>query len=94
MVINLVKGDLKLVGVRPLSLDYFSCYPTKVKQLRTKTKPGLIPPYYVDLPNSFDEVIKSEEKYLDQYFQSPIMTDSKYLFKAVWNIVIQGNRSS
>lgn len=94
MMINLVKGDLKLFGVRPLSLDYFSSYPAKVKELRIKTKPGLIPPYYVDLPHSFDEIVQSEEKYLELYFQSPIRTDSKYLFKAAWNIAIRGKRSS
>jgi lipopolysaccharide/colanic/teichoic acid biosynthesis glycosyltransferase len=94
MLINLIKGDLKLFGVRPLSLDYFSRYPTELQELRIKTKPGLIPPYYVDLPNSFEEILRSEERYLTQYFRSPFMTDFKYFARALWNIIFCGKRSA
>jgi lipopolysaccharide/colanic/teichoic acid biosynthesis glycosyltransferase len=94
MLINLIKGDLKLFGVRPLSLDYFSRYPKKIQELRTKTKPGLIPPYYVDLPNSFEEILSSEERYLNEYFRSPFMTDLKYLIQALHNIIFRGKRSA
>jgi len=94
MTFNFLKGDLKFFGVRPLSADYFSRYPSKLQKLRIRTKPGLIPPFYVDLPNSFDEIISSEKKYLDEYFQSPIITDLRYLGKALWNIVIKGKRSA
>ena len=93
MIINWLKRDLKFVGVRPLSEDYFGRYPEYLQKLRVKTKPGLVPPYYVDLPVTFDEICDSEKKYLNQYFQKPIRTDIKYLLLAFWNIFFKGKRS-
>ena len=46
MIINLLKGEVKLVGVRPLSKHYFSLYTPEMQELRTKVKPGLLPPFY------------------------------------------------
>ena len=94
MLINFFKLELNLVGVRPLSKSYFAKYPKKLQNLRIKVKPGLIPPYYVDMPSDFDEILDSEEKYLKQKLQSPFLTDFKYFFKAVWNIAFKGARSS
>jgi lipopolysaccharide/colanic/teichoic acid biosynthesis glycosyltransferase len=93
MIINFLKGDLKLVGVRPLSFHYFNLYPEKLKQLRIKTKPGLVPPYYYDLPKSFDEIVDSELRYLERYFKDPIKTDIIYFLKSFYNIIVKGARS-
>ena len=38
MFINFFKGDIKLVGVRPLSRHYFSLYSKEMQDLRTKVK--------------------------------------------------------
>ena len=70
MIINLLKGDIKLVGVRPLSKNKFKMYPLYVQKKRSKFKPGLIPPFYFDLPNNFKELIDSELKYLMRYKKS------------------------
>jgi len=94
MLINLLKGDLKLVGVRPLSKQYFSLYSQDLQEKRIKTRPGLIPPFYVDKPNTLDEIMASEHKYLDAYFKHPFWTDFKYFFKAVYNIVFKRYRSN
>ena len=94
MIINWVKRDLKLVGVRPLSRDYFNRYPEDLQKLRIKTKPGLVPPYYVDLPVTFEEICDSERKYLLKYLKNPTKTDFIYFFKAFYNIVIKRRRSS
>ena len=39
MFINLLKGQMKLIGVRPLSSHYLGLYPNHLKELRAKTKP-------------------------------------------------------
>jgi lipopolysaccharide/colanic/teichoic acid biosynthesis glycosyltransferase len=93
MILNLIKGDLKLVGVRPLSKHYFSLYPHEMQKKRTKFKPGLIPPFYVDLPKTFEEIVASESKYLDEYEKAPFTTDLKYFRKALWNILVKRIRS-
>lgn len=94
MFINLFKGDVKIVGVRPLSQHYFSLYTPELQQLRIKHKPGLIPPFYVDNPKTLEEIMESERKYLEQYEKHPFRTDIKYFFLAIYNIVIKHYRSN
>ena len=90
---NWLKGDLNLVGVRALSEHYFQLYPEDLQKKRIKFKPGLIPPYYSDLPKSFDEIINSERLYLTKKEKSPFLTDLTYFTKAISNILLSGARS-
>ena len=94
MFYNLLKGDLKLVGPRPLSLHYFNLYNEELRKRRLKCKPGLIPPYYADKPKTLDEIMKSELKYLQSYEKKPKITDIKYFFQCFYNILFKGARSS
>jgi len=94
MLLNLVKGDLKLFGVRPLSIFKLSLYPKDFQNIRIKAKPGLVPPYYFDLPNNFEELVESEKRYLNSYFVHPFKTDLLYFLKAVKNILIMEKRSA
>ena len=82
-----------MVGVRALSEHYFSLYPPDVQELRLKTKPGLLPPFYADMPKTFDEIVESERRYLLQKLEKPFRTDWKYFWKGVWNIVVKRARS-
>jgi len=93
MLINLVRGDLKLVGVRPLSRHYFDLYSEDLQQLRIKVRPGLIPPYYADLPDTLEEIQDSERRYLQSYLRQPFRTDLKYFRKAMYNILFKKARS-
>ena len=93
MILNLIKGDLKIVGVRPLSKTFFETYPEYLQQKRIKTKPGLVPPFYYDLPKTTQAIFDSEERYIDQYLKSPVWTDIKYFFVAMWNIIVKKARS-
>jgi lipopolysaccharide/colanic/teichoic acid biosynthesis glycosyltransferase len=94
MVLNVLKGDLKLIGVRPLSRHYFGLYPAELQAMRTRYKPGLIPPFYVDMPSSMDEIFASERRYLEQYEKSPLATDFRYGTRALYNILIRRKRSA
>jgi lipopolysaccharide/colanic/teichoic acid biosynthesis glycosyltransferase len=94
MLINLVKGQLKFVGVRPLSQQYLSLYTNELKEKRKEVKPGLVPPFYADMPNTLDEIMESEIKYIDAYQRHPFITDIKYFFKASSNIIINRARSN
>ena len=93
MLYNLLKGEVKIVGVRPLSAHYLSLYDIELKMLRMKTKPGLIPPFYFDLPKTLDEIIASEKKYIRAHAIAPLKTDLKYFFHAIVNIFFKGSRS-
>ena len=90
---NLLRGDLKIVGVRPVSMANFQTYPEYLQKKRIKVKPGLIPPMYFDMPQTPQGFYDSEERYIDSYLKSPILTDIKYLFGSIYNILIKRARS-
>jgi len=93
MFINWFRGELKLVGVRPLSKHYFSLYTDELKTKRLKHKPGIIPPFYADLPKTLDEIMASEMRYLNSFEKHPLITDFKYFWKAMFNIFFRKARS-
>lgn len=94
MLINWVKRDLKLVGVRPISNQYLSLYSKEHQERRKNFKPGLVPPFYADLPETIEEIESSEKRYLDAYEKNPIKTDIKYFVKVMDNILIKKKRSA
>ena len=94
MFINLAKGDMKLVGVRPLSKHYFSLLCDELKEKRSNHKPGLIPPFYADMPKTMDEIQNSELRYLEAYEKKPFRTDWVYFWKAMYNIFVKKARSA
>ncbi|GHA46085.1 hypothetical protein GCM10007103_28950 [Salinimicrobium marinum] len=94
MIINLIRGEMKIVGVRPLSTQYFNLYTKELQTKRTKTKPGLLPPFYADMPKTLEEIMASEMKYLEAYEKAPFQTDMKYFWLAVKSILFKGARSN
>ena len=95
MVWNMLRGELKLVGVRPLSEQYFSLYTPEMQRLRTRVKPGLLPPFYYDrhTPDTIEEIQASERRYLEAYMKAPHKTDLKYFWGIVANILLHRKRS-
>ena len=95
MIYNVLKGDMKIVGVRPLSTHYYNLYDKKLQEKRIKFKPGLIPPYYAQFPapQSLEEIQENEMKYLLEYEKHPCLTDVEYFCKAIYNIVLKKARS-
>lgn len=95
MIINLIKGEMKLVGVRPLSQHYFSLYTQEMQELRTRVKPGLLPPFYYEkqTPKTIEEVQASERKYIEASLKHPILTDIRYFFGTIGNIIFNGKTS-
>jgi len=93
MLINFIRGELKIVGVRPLSKQYFNLYTVELQELRIKNRPGLIPPFYVDYPKTLDEIMESELRYLKAYEKHPCRTDWVYFWKSVINIIFNKYRS-
>jgi lipopolysaccharide/colanic/teichoic acid biosynthesis glycosyltransferase len=94
MIFNWIKGDLKLIGVRPISFHYLKLYSKDHQIYRSKFKPGLAPPFYADLPKTIEDIEASEAKYLQAYEHNPIITDIKYFFRIFHNIIIRKKRSA
>jgi len=94
-LINVVKGELKLVGVRPVSQRYFQDIPEDIQKLRLTQKPGCIPPYVaLNRKGSVESVLQAEKEYLEEKIKNPYFTDTKYFFKAIYNIVFKNKRSA
>ena len=95
MFLNIFKGDMKLVGVRPISQHYFSLYSRELQELRVRHKPGLLPPFYADMPKSLEEIETSEKKYLYACEQKgTFSTDFVYFWRILYNILFRRARSN
>lgn len=95
MLVNVFKGDMKWVGVRPLTQHFFSLYTPEMQELRSKVKPGMLPPFYYEkkTPIGLDEIQASERRYIEAYLKHPFRTDWRYFWGTVFNILARSKSS-
>jgi len=93
-LVNVLRGEMNLVGIRPLSRRAFEDYPDDVKEMRIKYKPGCIPPYISLLKQGMEQSIEAERTYLLEKEKNPFATDFKYFKMAVFNIITNKIRSA
>jgi lipopolysaccharide/colanic/teichoic acid biosynthesis glycosyltransferase len=93
-ILNVLKGDMALVGVRPLSQARFKEFPEDVKEARIKYKPGCIPPYVSLLMANEKDNIEAERIYLRDKSLNPKTSDIRYFFLALRNILTNKIRSA
>lgn len=91
-LINILKGEMKLVGVRPLSEAFFKTLPLQLQVERLKHLPALMAAIYAHRPQNLEDRFKAEFKYLSQHQKQPFLTDIKYFFKIIWSIIFRGQR--
>ena len=92
---NILKGEMKLVGVRPISQRYFQDISPELKALRLKHKPGCIPPYVaLNRNGDVESVQQAEVDYLNQKNKHPYSTDTRLFFSALYNILVRRKRSA
>jgi len=93
-LINVIKGDMKIVGVRPLSKTRYEEFPEDFKCKRNKYRPGCIPPYVSLIMPSDEGNIEAERIYLEEKEIKPFLSDIKYFFLAIYNILTNKIRSA
>ena len=94
-LINVIKGEMKLVGIRPVSERYFQDIPKEMQKLRLTQKPGCIPPYVaLNRDGNVISVLQAEKDYLEEKIANFRTTDIKYFFNALFNIVFNHKRSA
>ena len=84
--INVLKGDMSLVGTRPPTVDEFNKYESKHKA-RVSMVPGLTGLWQVSGRSNiknFDDVVKLDMEYIDNW---SIMLDIKIIFKTVFIVL-------
>jgi len=91
---NVLKGEMKLLGVRPVTVRYLQDIPEHIRELRLTQKPGCIPPYVAyNKASSKESVLTAEENYLNLPKQG-MLVDLKLMFMAVKNIIFKNKRGS
>lgn len=94
-LLNVLKGEMKLVGVRPISERYFQDIPIELQKLRSAQKPGCIPPYVsLNKKSSVESVLNAEREYLVAKTKDPYFTDTRYFFRAIYHILFNKKRSA
>jgi lipopolysaccharide/colanic/teichoic acid biosynthesis glycosyltransferase len=91
---NVLKGEMKMVGLRPIGQVRFNEFPEDLKKERIKFKPGCFPPYVaLNMPDS-EANIEAERIYIRDLSTHPYTTDIRYFLKSVYNILTNKIRSS
>ncbi len=93
-LLNVLKGEMKLIGARPLSNRVYNEYPNDIKKMRQKYKPGCFPPYVALLMQNMEKSIEAERIYLTEKQKHPFWTDVKYFSLSVYNILTNKIRSA
>ena len=79
-IIDWMRGEIKIVGIRAMSQHFFSLYPQVYKDFYFQVKPGIISPIFDENTADFSEIVKIEQEYLESYLRDPVKTDIRYFF--------------
>jgi lipopolysaccharide/colanic/teichoic acid biosynthesis glycosyltransferase len=91
---SILKGDIKLVGIRPMRECDWERYPADLKEKALRFKPGLMGVQYATLrKENFEEHIRFIHKYLDMKERRPFLTDVYFFFRILYYIFFKGVRS-
>jgi lipopolysaccharide/colanic/teichoic acid biosynthesis glycosyltransferase len=84
--INVLKGDMSLIGTRPPTVDEFEHYESRHKR-RLSMRPGITGMWQVsgrsDI-NDFEKVVELDCQYIDNW--SPVL-DLKIFFKTIYVVL-------
>jgi len=92
-LIDWMRGEIKLVGIRAMSLHFFSLYPQDYQDLFLSVKPGILSPVFDEDTSDFKQIVETESRYLRSYANNPVLTDISYFFRVIKQIILKGTRS-
>jgi lipopolysaccharide/colanic/teichoic acid biosynthesis glycosyltransferase len=93
-ILNVLKGELRIVGVRPISKFGFDSLPRDLQEERIKYKTGCIPPNVALGMTGFDGVVDAERIYLKDLKKYGTLINIKYFWKAMFNIISRKEKSA
>jgi len=94
-LINVIKGEMKLVGIRPVSEIYYNDLPIEVQKMRIKHKPGCIPPYIAfNYITKKEMIVKAEIDYMKIRADKTFLYDFGLFFKSLYHIFFKKQRGS
>ena len=91
---SVLKGDIKVVGIRPMRECDWERYPADLREKALRFKPGLMGVQYATIrKEDFQEHIKFFHDYLDKKIKRPFLTDLYFFFRILYYIFFKGVRS-
>jgi hypothetical protein len=93
-ILNVLKGELNLVGVRPLSKFGFNALPRPLQEERIKHRAGCIPPNVSLGITGFAGIICAERIYLRSLRKGIFRTNFKFFWMAIFNIITRKSTSA
>jgi lipopolysaccharide/colanic/teichoic acid biosynthesis glycosyltransferase len=91
-ILNVLKGDLALVGWRPLTRADLYSYPDDFQKEYCKHKPALVSVLYATDASGRSEVLAEGRKYFEQMQEHPFKTKLSYFGRALWGVLVHGRR--
>lgn len=106
-IINVLKGDMSIVGPRPLMKKSFDLYTTDIQQNIYRSKPGItgigsvifrdeekMVSEAADYRHMYNNVIYPYKGKLELWYlqHASIITDIKIIFLTAWSILFPGNQ--
>jgi len=87
-VYNILRGEMSLVGPRPMSPCFLEKVSPEQKALRQMIKPGLVGVIYIKPVDSFETALKNEMIYLNELQGgNRFLVDVKYFFRIAFNLL-------
>lgn len=86
-IISVLKGDMAIVGVRPVTKARLEEFPPQLVKARQAHKPGCLPPYVALRMGDELGNIQAEWIYLKDREKYGAWTDVKFFVKSIYNIV-------
>lgn len=94
-LINVLKGEMSLVGVRPKPYSHWEPFPKDHVEHVLRYKPGWFPAAAANIDKKdFPELVREEREYLRKKDIAPLKTDMQYFLKGLYNIVFRGFRGT
>lgn len=93
-LLNVLKGRVKIIGVRLVSKTYFDKIPQELKEMRLRHKPGVVPPYVsLNVGGNVEDVLAAEMTYLRDVEEKGFRGEKTYLLKAL-RVILTSRKTS
>lgn len=86
-LLGLARKELMLVGPRPRTYEDWLSYPAEHRDICLQVKPGCIPSVYADVPESVEDQMRSNERFVQKYLKDPVATSMDYSVRALNNLL-------
>lgn len=91
-LINIARGEMSWIGIRPASRDFYELLPEDVKEGQKKYLPGLVNQLYADDVKTWDDMVGSMRNYLQLKSKHGEIIDFVYFLRFLGNVLFGGTR--